>query len=278
MFLLVGWLADTLVGTLVGWFVRLSRANGKRIRTVYVRIHCISELKVSYILTGKFQTDNLESRFGQYPQLSGGNYNISVHQIFECGKKIRMKSVLKQSLPFHNQNVVLKNFEVTNWEELKKCEQLDLCVCNLDVSVCEKGIDNCNDILLVMVYLAGYCCFAVLKKLKCNSCRSMITCSDTGEEIPESHSYTDRISRWSLLHPASITASIIMYNYIVINKLLELPVFCNATNQGTLAKEMTLIALADDDAFFPQESCDSDHNTERTEKNASLGFHEYSLE
>ena len=30
---------------------------------------------------------------------------------------------------------------------------------------------------------------------------------------------------------ASITAIIVMYNYIVINKLLELPVFCNATSQ-----------------------------------------------
>ena len=51
--------------------------------------YCISELKMKYVLTAKFQTDKLESRFGQYRQLSGGNYNISIRQIFECEKKIK---------------------------------------------------------------------------------------------------------------------------------------------------------------------------------------------
>ena len=33
--------------------------------------YCIDELKMQYILPGKFQTDNLEARFGQYRQLTG---------------------------------------------------------------------------------------------------------------------------------------------------------------------------------------------------------------
>ena len=49
--------------------------------------YCIEELKMDYILPGKFQTDHLESRFGQYRQLAGGNYNISVRQMYECEKK-----------------------------------------------------------------------------------------------------------------------------------------------------------------------------------------------
>lgn len=46
--------------------------------------YCISELNMRYILTGKFQTDQLKARFGTYRQLAGGNYNISVRQVFEC--------------------------------------------------------------------------------------------------------------------------------------------------------------------------------------------------
>ena len=51
--------------------------------------YCKDELHMTYILPGKFQTDNLESRFGEYRQLAGGNYNISVRQLFECENKIR---------------------------------------------------------------------------------------------------------------------------------------------------------------------------------------------
>lgn len=38
--------------------------------------YCTSELNMKNILTGKFQIDKLESRFGQYRQLAGGNYNF----------------------------------------------------------------------------------------------------------------------------------------------------------------------------------------------------------
>ena len=43
---------------------------------------------MQYILPGKFQTDNLEARFGQYRQLSGDQYNISIQQVFEWEKKL----------------------------------------------------------------------------------------------------------------------------------------------------------------------------------------------
>ena len=45
--------------------------------------NCTEEMKMVYILPGKFQTDHLEARFGQYRQLSGDQYNISIRQVFE---------------------------------------------------------------------------------------------------------------------------------------------------------------------------------------------------
>ena len=69
-----------------------------------------------YILPGKFQTDHLEARFGQYQQLSGVQHNISIQQVFECEKKIRMLSVLKLSLLFNQQciKIDLKNLQNPN--------------------------------------------------------------------------------------------------------------------------------------------------------------------
>ncbi|GBM64846.1 hypothetical protein AVEN_229242-1 [Araneus ventricosus] len=48
--------------------------------------HIFKEHTPEYILLGKFQTDSLEARFGQYRQMSGGNYNVSCLQIFESEK------------------------------------------------------------------------------------------------------------------------------------------------------------------------------------------------
>jgi len=49
--------------------------------------YCFEEFNAKYILLGKFQTDSLEARFGQYRQLAGGQYNVSLRQIYECEKK-----------------------------------------------------------------------------------------------------------------------------------------------------------------------------------------------
>ena len=53
--------------------------------------YSFEQLGVSYILAGKFQTDNLEKRFGQYRRLSGCNYNVSFQQILRSRKKLRIK-------------------------------------------------------------------------------------------------------------------------------------------------------------------------------------------
>lgn len=48
-----------------------------------------------YILLGKFQTDGIESRFGRYRQMSGCNYHISLAQILESERKLKVMSLLK---------------------------------------------------------------------------------------------------------------------------------------------------------------------------------------
>ena len=46
------------------------------------------------ILTGKFQTDQLESRFGHYRQLSGSNYLVTVSGVLRSEKKLKVKRLL----------------------------------------------------------------------------------------------------------------------------------------------------------------------------------------
>ena len=57
-------------------------------------INYLSDLKFSYVLTGKFQTDPLEARFGKHRRLAGTNYHISVREIRESEKKLTIISML----------------------------------------------------------------------------------------------------------------------------------------------------------------------------------------
>lgn len=50
-----------------------------------------------YVLLGKFQTDKLEGRFGQYRKMSGSNYNVAVAQVMESEKKLRIINVLSMA-------------------------------------------------------------------------------------------------------------------------------------------------------------------------------------
>ena len=51
-------------------------------------IHLLSDLNFRFVLTGQLTSDSLESRFGRYRQMSGGNYYISVKQVIESEKKL----------------------------------------------------------------------------------------------------------------------------------------------------------------------------------------------
>ena len=57
--------------------------------------YLLNSVRCHYVLLGKFQTDDLEFRFGQYRQMSGANYNVSVAEIMESEKKLRILSVMK---------------------------------------------------------------------------------------------------------------------------------------------------------------------------------------
>ena len=55
----------------------------------------IQTFMISYVVLGKFHTDNLEARFGQYRMLSGSNYLVSVNEVLQSEKKLKVKNLLK---------------------------------------------------------------------------------------------------------------------------------------------------------------------------------------
>jgi hypothetical protein len=213
--------------------------------------YCLQEFDFSYVLLGKFQTDCLEARFGMYRQLAGGQYDVSLRQVFECEKKIRMLSVLK--LKMNNVSISLNDFSI-NWEDSDSGE------CN-NVHVLEPltidDVSSADDVLPVIVYVAGYCCYSVCKKLSCSECKTLLTCAE-GNVDDLHNSYIRGLSRGSLLYPHENVVKLVRFTYLCLNKLCSKDAFLTAMNHRQSAVE-SVMNLVDDENIVLF-SC-NDHST-----------------
>ena len=52
----------------------------------------------NFVLTGRFQSDPIERRYGQYRQMSGGRFLVSAKDISTSEKILRIKSLLKENI------------------------------------------------------------------------------------------------------------------------------------------------------------------------------------
>ena len=88
-----------------------------------------------------------------------------------------MLPVLKLSLPINQLyiKIDLKNLQESNWGELTKEPKLVVYKFRSDV---KEDVNICK-VLPVILYITSYCCYAVLKKIKCNSCKNLISGRNT---------------------------------------------------------------------------------------------------
>lgn len=56
--------------------------------------YMLDHLKFEYVLLGKFQTDLLEALFCQYRQMSGSSYHVTLTEILESEKKIKLMNLI----------------------------------------------------------------------------------------------------------------------------------------------------------------------------------------
>ena len=95
----IGWLQDwwsnpDCIGLMKDTYEAILHTSRSMVTfTKYV----FSQFPIKYLLLGKIQTDPLEQRFGWYRNLSGCNYHISVSQLIESEKKIRLQHLLKNN-------------------------------------------------------------------------------------------------------------------------------------------------------------------------------------
>ncbi|KAH7980524.1 hypothetical protein HPB49_016876 [Dermacentor silvarum] len=121
--------------------------------------YCFNDrMGLSYALLGKLQTDSSEERFGQYRQLAGSQYHMSIRQLYEGENKLRLQS----SLPVIPTSRGADGTWDDSWEDLRNQSKSSRSKWNVVVTA--DTLSKISDIIPVLVYAAGYAIHAALKR------------------------------------------------------------------------------------------------------------------
>jgi hypothetical protein len=212
--------------------------------------HLLNRKIFHYVLTGNFQSDPIESRFGWYRQLSGGNYFISVRQILENEKKIRILSLLKftqiniSEFPFEEEITSSKCEE--NIEELySDVSELPI-LFNLDVT-------DMNAI----VYVAGYISHSICNRMKCENCSHLLKHREClphpafPEDVHNFSTFANMIDRGGLTRPSDFVfcVSNVCFSCFEHLKQCFLERFLTFTNCRQVFVQVVLRKITDDDSL-----------------------------
>ncbi|KAH6930703.1 hypothetical protein HPB50_017354 [Hyalomma asiaticum] len=157
--------------------------------------YCVSELHFKYVLLGKVQTDPLESRFGQYRQMAGGQYHISVRQLCETEGRIRLQNALPR----------MSSDDLKGIEEVHVTDVGTSC----SVEVHDADLDQLRAQMPVIGYVGGYCAHAAIKVLKCKSCQGhLVITANEAETEEDSHSLITKLDRGGAAIGAAGNASV----------------------------------------------------------------------
>jgi hypothetical protein len=186
--------------------------------------YLLRDMHLPYVLTGKFQTDCLEARFGKYRQMCGTNYHVSVQQIRESEKKLKLLSLLHvvsasrgeiSVVDFIGQCSDAPNLPSASTEEIVKLNllnSLDLCH---DMDVTE--VDSKS-----IIFIAGYVGFKLVPNVHCDWCKHELINDETlqVDMSPESCEYLMDLDRGGLKWPTDLLVEAVTEMYFVFQSVL----------------------------------------------------------
>lgn len=183
------------------------------------------DMKVHYVLTGKFQTDCLEFRFSQYRQLSGANFHVSVQELKESEKKLKIVSILHVVSASHGE-ITLKDFIVQAADNVDNSLDVKDGIVQ-ELLTCCKG---CDDVEITesesqsLVFIAGYVGFKLVQnKIVCELCKRELVYDNTlNYEVSSSaYSYLSEIDRGGLKWPKDFLVEIVTQAFKVFKMVVS---------------------------------------------------------
>jgi hypothetical protein len=180
---------------------------------------------LNFVMLGMFQNDPIERRFGWYRQLGGGNYYVSIRQVLEAEKSIRLRSLLKFS-ECDIKDVLELDMITKKHSEIEDSADVQVFTTIYSPEIPEVAkVEDRN----VLFFVAGYFARSFSKKTRCESCHSMfigdleaptaeISLADS--KLLQCHSnakrFLEQINRGGLVSPSGsiFLASLFVWEYL----------------------------------------------------------------
>uniref|UniRef100_L7M0C7 Uncharacterized protein n=1 Tax=Rhipicephalus pulchellus TaxID=72859 RepID=L7M0C7_RHIPC len=176
-------------------------------------------------------------------------YHVSIRQIYEVENKLRLQSTLPTVSTGQH------------WESVRKQVVALLPTCNIVVT--SEALTKVQDVLPVLVYVAGYAVYVPLKKLNCARCRdSMIVDMKIAVSAAHEHyALVKQLDRGGLVYPSMFALNAVAYSYVVVEQLATLPTLLVVPEQRQIVTKLTLQLLASE-VQSDLDTCDNGHTSE----------------
>ncbi|KAG0414381.1 hypothetical protein HPB47_008448, partial [Ixodes persulcatus] len=216
---------------------------------VEVARYCFTELKLSRILLGKIQTDNLEERFGNSKHLADPQYHNSIRQLHEGEGELQPQdSLLTVAAACETENDEMNNGKTSTSENTR---------------VTGEALSKLEDTLPVLVYVAGYAVHATLERLNCVKCRPVLSVNKaiTISVAQQHFKLVKELGGGSLLFPTMFAINAVAHSYIVAQELSKQAKFLKMPNQRQLVTDLTVDLLANEESS-EFDVCEDGHTAE----------------
>jgi hypothetical protein len=189
--------------------------------------YLLVDLQFKYVLTGKFQTDKLEYRFSQYRRLAGTNYHVSVREIMESEKKLKLVSMLHLKSPSVG-CISIAQFSL----ECMDSRPNDSDDCDINDSMLHEFksvIAECDQVVIseaemqVLVFISGYIGRKLKMLLCCSDCIAEyvtdegMTCDIAANDLVYLHS----LDRGGLCWPTQLLVDNVVRVFLTFQRLIS---------------------------------------------------------
>ncbi|KAH7973726.1 hypothetical protein HPB49_004406 [Dermacentor silvarum] len=178
------------------------------------------------------------------------NLTVTEHsRIYEVENKLRLQSTLPTVSPDQH------------WECVRK--QVEALLPSSNVVVTSQALTKMQDVVPVLVYVAGYAVYGTLKKLKCEQCRDSLTVDKkiTVSATNEHYGLVKQLDRGGLVYPSMFALNAVAHSYVVVEQLATEPALLMMPEQRQVVTKMTLQLLASEEQS-DFDTCENGHTVE----------------
>ena len=224
-----------------------------------------NECKFSYVLTSFVQNDPIEHHFGVYRQMSGSNYNVSVCQVLESERVLKLFNILKL---YTRQSVIRKDREsfmgflntfITEKDSTSDRSQNYIIDLALYESIISNEIaDPDLETRQALAFIAGYAAFSSIKKFSksselCTDCIFFLTedKSIVIEEVNSSCGLIQLLDRGGLKWPSQIVFSAVCTLWKVFIQIEQSPVLLKdflISNSRSILIQQSILTIESEDS------------------------------